>query len=126
MKGSFCGVESDGWLNALLSYVSCGAVLAVVGGVAAGWNGFISSLLASGSYIFPSALLMAVVAAVTPRQPHIGAVLLQIGIFVRTLTAIGLMCLAAWSYQNLCWPVFLISLFIVASAPMAGQLLLKK
>lgn len=59
-------------------------------------------------------------------SPIVGAQIFQIGLFARTFLTTILMVVVALVYKELNWPAFLLSLFIVVSAPMAGQLLLKR
>ena len=50
----------------------------------------------------------------------------QIGLFARGFIVIGLMLALALTYNGLNWPAFIFTLFMVASAPVAGQFLLKQ
>jgi len=126
MKNPWDAIQGSGWENALFAYVLCSAVAALLCSAAFGLKGLVSSLLASSVYVVPSVLLIALVKLVTGGSPWGGAILLKVGLLIRVVFATALICVVAMFFKSLCWPAFLFSLFTVANAPVAGQLLKKQ
>ena len=126
MKNLWKELRRRGWYESLAAFVLCGGVTALLCLLLAGTRGLVSSLLALAAYALPSALLIVGVMQVTRRHPQAGALLLQVGLVFRTMAAIGLMLLVVLYYKNLHWAAFGFTLFVAASAPMAGQLFLKR
>lgn len=126
MKNLWKELHRRGWHESLAGFVLCGAAMALLCLLFAGQRGLISSVLALATYALPSALLIVSVAQVTRRHPQAGVLLLQVGLIFRTMTAMGLMLLAVLYYKDLHWAAFGITLFVAASAPMAGQLFFKR
>ena len=120
MKNLWKELHRRGWYESLAGFVLCGAAMALLCLLFAGQRGLISSVLALATYALPSALLIVSVAQVTRRHPQAGVLLLQVGLIFRTMTAMGLMLLAVLYYKDLHWAAFGITLFVAASAPMAG------
>lgn len=126
MKDLWDKIRRSDWYETLAAYVLCGGALAALCFLCAGTAGLVSSLLALGAYALPSVLLVLAVWRLSRSHPHAGALLLQVGLLFRTMAAIGLMLVAVLLYEDLNWAAFLVSLFAAASAPVAGQVLLKR
>ncbi len=118
-----CGCGS---YRELAAYGICGGIAILVCLAAGGIRGFVSSFLAFAIYALPSAAILLVSRRMASSNPMAGALVLQIGLFVRLFLATGLIVVVALAYKELNWPAFLLTLFIVASSPMASQLLFKK
>ena len=109
-----------------VAFIVCGAVAAIICALVGGKEACISSLCASLIYILPSGCIIAVSRFILRQNPEAGSVLFQIGLLARSFVVIGLMLAVALTYDGLCWPAFIFTLFLVASAPMAGQFFIKQ
>lgn len=110
----------------LVAYVSCCLIAALICAIVGGFSACISSLCASAIYILPSGCMMLVSWLLSRHCPAAGPIVFQIGLFARGFIVIGLMLALALTYNGLNWPAFIFTLFMVASAPVAGQFLLKQ
>ena len=123
MKSLWRGHRPDFLVQELVIYGVSSGITSIVCLLIGGLNAFLSSLIASAIYILPSSALLLISKRLMRTSPLVGAQIFQIGLFARTTI---LMVVVALVYKELNWPAFLLSLFIVVSAPMAGQLLLKR
>lgn len=126
MKSLWRGLRPDFLVQELVIYGVSSGITSIVCLLIGGLNAFLSSLIASAIYILPSSALLLISKRLMRTSPIVGAHIFQIGLFARTFLTTILMVVVALVYKELNWPAFLLSLFIVVSAPMAGQLLLKR
>lgn len=126
MKSLWRGHRPDFLVQELVIYGVSSGITSIVCLLIGGLNAFLSSLIASAIYILPSSALLLISKRLMRTSPLAGAQIFQIGLFARTFLTTILMVVVALVYKELNWPAFLLSLFIVVSAPMAGQLLLKR
>lgn len=126
MKSLWRGHRPDFLVQELVIYGVSSGITSIVCLLIGGLNAFLSSLIASAIYILPSSALLLISKRLMRTSPLVGVQIFQIGLFARTFLTTILMVVVALVYKELNWPAFLLSLFIVVSAPMAGQLLLKR
>ena len=126
MKSLWRGHRPDFLVQELVIYGVSSGITSIVCLLIGGLNAFLSSLIASAIYILPSSALLLISKRLMRTSPLVGAQIFQIGLFARTFLTTILMVVVALVYKELHRPAFLLSLFIVVSAPMAGQLLLKR
>ena len=126
MKSLWRGLRPDFLVQELVIYGVSSGITSIVCLLIGGLNAFLSSLIASAIYILPSSALLLISNRLMRTSPIVGAQIFQIGLFARTFLTTILMVVVALVYKELNWLAFLLSLFIVVSAPMAGQLLLKR